>query len=306
MGLITPFVPPTVEVDSAGTPVVTVTKKINFTGGGATVTDAGGGQANVAISPGVALASTAPADVTKAAAAVGTGTTSARADHKHDVSTAAPSTTLSGATTNTEGTATSLSRSDHVHAVSTALVADIANVGTAAAAGTANTYPRGDHVHALTFTTVNSILGGATAAVSINSQKLTNVTDPTAAQDAATKAYADAGVTPATVQTTNATQTTLATITPTDATAVTIVGYVTGRKSDGTVAFGATITGVFRRAGATTTQVGATDAVLISEAGSATWDATFTVSGANVLVSVTGQAATTIDWRVAGRSVVAP
>jgi hypothetical protein len=58
------------------------------------------------------LAITAPADVTKAAAAVGVSTTVARSDHKHDVSTAAP---LSVALTNAEGSATSLARSDHTH-----------------------------------------------------------------------------------------------------------------------------------------------------------------------------------------------
>jgi len=62
------------------------------------------------------LASTSPADVTKATAAVGVGSTAARADHKHDVSTAAASSlTVGGASS--EGTATSLARSDHTHAL---------------------------------------------------------------------------------------------------------------------------------------------------------------------------------------------
>lgn len=60
-----------------------------------------------------ALTSSAPVDVTKAAAAVGVATTAARGDHKHDVSTAA----AAGLTdsSNAEGTATSLARSDHTH-----------------------------------------------------------------------------------------------------------------------------------------------------------------------------------------------
>ena len=53
-----------------------------------------------------------PANVTKAAAVVGTSTDWARADHKHDISTAAASTI---GTANAEGTATSLARSDHGH-----------------------------------------------------------------------------------------------------------------------------------------------------------------------------------------------
>lgn len=58
------------------------------------------------------LASAAPADVTKAAAVVGVATDAARADHKHNVSTAVVG---SVGTANSEGTATSLARSDHVH-----------------------------------------------------------------------------------------------------------------------------------------------------------------------------------------------
>jgi hypothetical protein len=59
------------------------------------------------------LTSTAPADVTKAAAAVGTSTLAARQDHKHDVTTATVQTLTDS--TNAEGTATSLARSDHTH-----------------------------------------------------------------------------------------------------------------------------------------------------------------------------------------------
>lgn len=91
------------------------------------------------------LSSTTPADVTKAAAAIGIGTTAARADHKHDISTAAPA---SGAVavnnSATEGSATSLSRSDHIHAVA---AGSPVSVGTANSAGTATTFNRSDHVH---------------------------------------------------------------------------------------------------------------------------------------------------------------
>lgn len=58
------------------------------------------------------LTASAPASVTKAAAAVGVSTDAARADHKHDITTAAPS---SVGTSNTEGTSTALARADHVH-----------------------------------------------------------------------------------------------------------------------------------------------------------------------------------------------
>jgi len=60
-----------------------------------------------------ALASTAPADTTKAAAFVGVGTTAARADHKHDIATAVP---VAIAAANSEGVSSSIARADHVHA----------------------------------------------------------------------------------------------------------------------------------------------------------------------------------------------
>lgn len=63
----------------------------------------------------VALTSSAPANVTKAAAAVGVATTAARADHKHDVATAAPSTGIGAG--NTEGSSSSLARADHNHTI---------------------------------------------------------------------------------------------------------------------------------------------------------------------------------------------
>jgi hypothetical protein len=58
------------------------------------------------------LTSTAPVNVTKAAAAVGVGTDAARNDHKHDITTGTP---VAVGTANAEGAATSLARSDHVH-----------------------------------------------------------------------------------------------------------------------------------------------------------------------------------------------
>ncbi len=61
---------------------------------------------------GTPLTSSAPVDVTKAAAVVGVAADAARSDHKHDISTATPS---SVGTTNAEGSAVSLARSDHVH-----------------------------------------------------------------------------------------------------------------------------------------------------------------------------------------------
>lgn len=63
---------------------------------------------------GVPLTNTPPVDVTKAAAAVGVSSEAARADHKHDASTATASVQAAGDAA-TEGLATSLARSDHKH-----------------------------------------------------------------------------------------------------------------------------------------------------------------------------------------------
>jgi hypothetical protein len=92
-----------------------------------------------------ALTSTPPANVTKAAAAAGVSGESARADHKHDVTTAQPGVIQVGDTA-AEGTAISLARSDHVHAVTAP--GPPANVDkSAAAAGASNDTARADHKH---------------------------------------------------------------------------------------------------------------------------------------------------------------
>ena len=67
-------------------------------------------------STGAPLASTTPADVTKSTASVGVGTTAARSDHKHDVSTATAGAATPGDSA-AEGAATSLARSDHKHSL---------------------------------------------------------------------------------------------------------------------------------------------------------------------------------------------
>jgi hypothetical protein len=67
-----------------------------------------------AASTGAVVTSSAPQDVTKATAAVGTATDAARSDHKHNVSTAAA---VAVGAANAEGSATSLARSDHTHQV---------------------------------------------------------------------------------------------------------------------------------------------------------------------------------------------
>jgi hypothetical protein len=91
------------------------------------------------------LTSSAPVNVTKAAAAVGVSGEAARQDHKHDITTAIAGSIQIGDAA-AEGSASSLSRSDHVHAV--AAPGAPANVTKAAAvAGVSSSPARADHKH---------------------------------------------------------------------------------------------------------------------------------------------------------------
>jgi len=101
-----------------------------------------------------------------------------------------------------------------------------------------------------------------------------------------------------TVQTTNATPTTIITYSGLSANdrSVQIVVRMTGLKNNYTEAAGYYLAGTFRRTGGTITQVGSTS-MLSQNEDTASWDATFTVSGTDILVQVTGVAATTIDWK---------
>lgn len=67
------------------------------------------------INGGIGLAITPPVNVDKSAAVTGTSSRAARADHKHDIDTAAPSQGIGGG--NTEGTSTNLARADHDHTI---------------------------------------------------------------------------------------------------------------------------------------------------------------------------------------------
>ncbi len=87
-----------------------------------------------------------PENVTKSSASAGVSSEVSRSDHKHDVSTSAPITTLLTSTLNAEGISTSLSRSDHTHAISTAVpvtqIPDQTN-----AIGNSTAFSRADHIH---------------------------------------------------------------------------------------------------------------------------------------------------------------
>lgn len=68
-----------------------------------------------------------------------------------------------------------------------------AAVGTSGSAGSSGRASASDHVHAITAATIIAAMASAGSDLSLNSHKLTSVTDPTSAQDAATKAYVDGG-----------------------------------------------------------------------------------------------------------------
>jgi len=92
---------------------------------------------------GVIVTSSAPDAVTKSAAVVGVSADAARADHKHDISTAAPASAGVG-TSSGEGSATTLARSDHSHQSNTA---PALLTKAAATIGTSTQPARADHKH---------------------------------------------------------------------------------------------------------------------------------------------------------------
>lgn len=141
------------------------------------------------------LAITAPADVTKAAPAVGTSLTLARSDHKHDISTAVAGAITIGAAA-AEGAATSLARSDHTHSLAAPAAPE--NVTKAAAAAGASTAAaRADHKHDISTAVVGAIAIGDAAAEGsatslARSDHVHSVAAPAAPADV-TKAAAAAG-----------------------------------------------------------------------------------------------------------------
>lgn len=103
------------------------------------------------------LTASAPVNVTKEAAVVGVAASAARADHKHDISTAAGGSISVGAT-GAEGTATSLARSDHTHTLAAGTPVNVTKA--AAGAGTSGNFSRADHKHDIS-TAVPASIGAA-------------------------------------------------------------------------------------------------------------------------------------------------
>jgi hypothetical protein len=90
----------------------------------------------------------APVDVTKAAAAEGVSAAVARADHKHDITTAAPTGAVDIGDAAAEGVATTTARADHQHAHAAPVAAYPVDTDfNAEADGVATTPARSDHRH---------------------------------------------------------------------------------------------------------------------------------------------------------------
>ena len=116
-------------------------------------------QSDVTGGGGAPLSDAAPDEITPdQAGAAGTSTDAARADHSHAIAAAAPSTTLSAATTNAEGNATSFARSNHTHAISTGTPGAIQPDDSASAGSSAN-LARADHQHSIAAAAASSITG---------------------------------------------------------------------------------------------------------------------------------------------------
>ncbi len=130
-----------------------------------------------------AVGSVVPAAVTAAAGSVGAATTAARSDHAHQVSVAAPS-ALTIAAAGAAGSANTLVRSDHIHAMPGLVTTSVDGFSSAADKTKLNGIATGADV-------TLTALAAAAVPIAVNAQRITGLADPTAAQDAVTRAYLD-------------------------------------------------------------------------------------------------------------------
>lgn len=101
-----------------------------------------------------------------------------------------------------------------------------------------------------------------------------------------------------TVQTTDATTTTIASFTPPDNSVVQVRARISARKSDGTLGSGTVLVATFRIASGSVTQLGSTAALTTgqNDAGASSWTFTLDTNGTIVRIRGTGAVATTVNW----------
>jgi len=105
------------------------------------------------------------------------------------------------------------------------------------------------------------------------------------------------------VQTTDATPTTIYSYTATDEAVTMVDAAITGITSDGSVVAGYKRGALFKRDGGVLSQIGSTVSNYTEEE-SAAWDVGLSASGTSILVTVTGENATTIQWQAVIRSQI--
>lgn len=269
----------------------------------------------------------APTAVYAGGAYDGVDTHVARADHGHDVATGAPVALAVGHVGATGGS-TLLSRANHVHPVPQAGAGDLAAVDAGAAvAGASGLFADGAHKHQVTtaaaveLTDATNAVGVATSLARSDhthghgargGDTLHAVATTTAAgfMSAADKSKLDGlsedVVTDKAGQTTNATPTLLMTWTPTNQTAEEVELTVAARKQGAVDAAGYRRRFVVSRFDGVTSLVGTVDTIGADKETNAAWDITVSIASPAVQISVTGVAATTIDWHGRARRVVAP
>ena len=228
------------------------------------------------------VSTAAPVAVTKAAAAEGTSTSLARADHKHDVTTDVPVSVTKA--TAAEGTSTALARADHKHDVTTA--AAVTLTAATNAEGTSTALARADHQHAH-----GNLTGGSLHSVATPSEAGFLSSTDKAKLDGIVETRQSG-----TVQTTDATVTTILQWTPADGTAETVEISVVAKRKNSVQAGGYRAYATVTRQGGTTSQVGTTTVVAAHESESQ-WDVAVAVASPNVSVTVKGLSDSTIDWR---------
>lgn len=100
-----------------------------------------------------------------------------------------------------------------------------------------------------------------------------------------------------TLQTTNATPGNVVTVAIPTSSVMLLNVFITGRQGTVTAAVGYELVGVYKNSAGTVTLIGAVATPLTAEdAGLAACAVALVISGTNVLVQVTGIAATTIEW----------